>query len=341
MKFKCVLVSGVVFVAALTIGVTPAVAQDIQERVIRLGDLNFPGSPIYIGAQKFVELVDKKSGGKLKIKYFPGSQLGNEMQQQSAMRGGTLEMFIGGTTSLVGIVKDFGLLDLPFIFDSIDTARAVVDGPFGTMLLNKLPEKGIIGLAYYENGFRNITNSKHPVTKLEDLNGIKLRVIANPVFINVFNSLGANPVPMAMSEVYTALETKAVDGQENSVSVIRAAKLYEVQKYLSLTNHCYNPNLVQVGKKFWDKLSSDEKKILQEAALESRGYQRTVSVAQSAEALDDMKEKGMQINDVSAAELERMRQKTATVTEKILSEYNQESVKLFLSEIDRLKKPVK
>ena len=338
MKFKRIVVSGMASIAALLVVIPSANAQEVKQRLIRMGDLNFPGNAIHMGATKFVELVEAKSGGKIKIRYFPSSQLGNEMQQQSALRGGLQEMFIGSTTSLVGTVKDFGLLDLPFVFDSVELARSVVDGPFGKMLLDKLVDKGIVGLTYYEFGFRNVTNSKRPVAKLEDFNGLKLRVIANPVFIDVFSALGANPVPMSMSEVYTTLETKAVDGQENSASVIRAAKLYEVQKYLSLTNHCYNPNILQVGKKFWDTLSPAEKKIFQEAATESRDYQRKVSVAQTTEALDDMKAKGMQINDIPAAEIEKMRQKTTPVKEKVLKEYNQESVNLFLSEIERLKK---
>ena len=337
MKLNQYFTIGIISVAALMTAVTPVLAEEVNERLIRLGDLNLPGNAGYLGAVKFVELVGAKSGGKLKIKYFPSSTLGNELQQQAALRGGTQEMFISAPSTLAGIVKDFGLLDLPFTFDSVEMARAVVDGPFGNLLLDKLAEKDIIGLAYWDFGFRNVTNNKRPVTKLEDFKGIKLRVMPNPVFIDTFSALGTNPIPMNMGEVYVGLESKTIDGQENSASVVRAAKLNEVQKYFSITNHCFNANLLQVGKKFWDKLTPTEKKILKEAALEARDYERKVSVEQTKQALDEMKAKGMQVNEVSAFELERMSQKTQPVKEKILKEYDKASVKLFLSEIERLK----
>lgn len=325
--------------AASFMAYAPAIrAQDVRERTIRLGHLNDPGNPISLGVAKFAELVSAKSGGKLKIREFGVSQLGNEMQQQSAMMGGVQEMFVSAPTSLNGIVKEFGLLDLPYIFASREHATAVLDGPFGALLLSRLAQKGIVGLAYWDLGFRNLTNSRRPVAKLEDFNGLKLRVIGNAVYLETFRTLGANPVPMAMAEVYVALEQKVVDGQENPFAVIRSAKLYEVQKYLSVTNHTYTTNLLQVGKVFWDKLSPTEQGILRDAANESLAYQRQASISYGDKALEEIKAKGMLVNDVPAAERERMRQATLPVAEKFLAEYEAEAVKLFRSELERNRK---
>jgi tripartite ATP-independent transporter DctP family solute receptor len=314
----------------------PGSAQDIQERTIRWGHLNNTDHPVSKGVQKFTEIVAAKSGGKLKIKEFPANQLGTEQQQQSALRGGTQEMQSPATTSLVGIVKDFGLVDFPFIVSTPQQADALLDGPLGTALLAKLPEKDLIGLGYWDLGFRNVTNSKRPITKGEDLSGIKIRVIPNPVYLETFKTFGANPVPLSFSELYTALETGAVDGQENPFSVILSNKFNEVQKYLSVTNHTYSTNIILVSKKFWDKLSPTEQKILQEAAIEARDYQRKVSREQAQQAIADLRAKGMQVNEIPQAELARMREKTKPIAEKFSAEYDPALVKLFNSELDRV-----
>jgi tripartite ATP-independent transporter DctP family solute receptor len=148
---------------------------------------------------------------------------------------------------------------------------------WGKKLLDKLPEKNLIGLAYMEQGYRSISNSKRPIVKLEDIQGLKIRTIQNPLYIDMLNALGANAVPMPFPELYTALETKTVDGQENPFSTLEASKFYEVQKYMSTTRHIYNPQLLMVSKKFWDSLSAGEKKIIQDAAYEARDYQRKVA----------------------------------------------------------------
>ena len=251
--------------AVSSLGAGPSGAQDISDRVIRWGHLNNTDHPISLAVRKFTEVVAQKSGGKLKVREFPASQLGNELQQQSALRGGTQEVLSTSTGSLAGIVKEFGLLDFPFNVTTPEESDALVDGPFGTALLNKLLEKDLVGLVYWDLGFRKVTNSRRPITKIDDVAGLKLRVIPNPVFVETFKTLGANPVPMAFSEVYTALESKAIDGQENPLSVITSSKLYEVQKYVSGTNHAYTTPIVLLSKKFWDKLSPAEQKIMREA----------------------------------------------------------------------------
>jgi tripartite ATP-independent transporter DctP family solute receptor len=195
-------------------------AQDVQERVIKFGHLNNPDHPVSLGVKRFAELVAAKSGGKLKVQEYPSSTLGNELQQQSALQGGVQEMAAPATTSLAGIVKEFGLIDFPFAVSSFAQADALLDGPFGQALLARLPDKGLVSLGYWDLGFRNVTNSKRPITKPEDFDGLKLRVIPNPVFMETFKALKANPVPMPFAELYGALEARAVDGQENPFAVI-------------------------------------------------------------------------------------------------------------------------
>src|SRR5213078_5423720 len=260
--------------AALLAVAIPAKAQDVQERTIKFGHLNNADHPVSMGVRKFAELLAAKSGGKLKVQEFPSSQLGNELQQQSALQGGVQEMSAPATTSLAGIVKEFGLVDCPFSVANFAQADALLDGPLGQALIAKLPEKGLMALGYWDLGFRNVTNSKRPITKAEDLEGIKIRVIPNPVFLETFRAFKANPVPMPFAELYGALESKAVDGQENPFSVILSNKFFEVNKYVSATNHVYAANIMLVSKKFWDSLSPAEQKMMQDAANETRAYQR-------------------------------------------------------------------
>jgi tripartite ATP-independent transporter DctP family solute receptor len=313
-------------------------AQDIQERTIRFGHLNNPDHPVSFGVKRFAELLAKKTGGKFKVQEFPSNQLGNELQQQSALQGGVQEMSAPATTSLAGIVKEFGLVDFPFAVNNFAQADALLDGPFGQALIAKLPEKGLVALGYWDLGFRNVTNSKRPITKPEDLDGLKIRVIPNPVFLETFKAFKANPVPMPFAELYGALEAKAVDGQENPYAVILSNKMFEVQKYLSATNHVYAANIMLVSKKFWDRLSPAEQKIMHEAADEARGYQRQVSRAAAQKSVGDLQAKGMQINQIAPAEVARMKAIAKPVTDKFAASYDPAMVKLYNSELARVSK---
>src|SRR3954464_9858379 len=301
---------------------------DVQERVIKFGHLNNTDHPVSMGVKKFAELLAAKSGGKLKVQEFPASQLGNEMQQQSALQGGVQEMSAPATTLLAGIVKEFGLVDFPFAVANFAQADALLDGPLGQALIARLPEKGLIALGYWDLGFRNVTNSKRPIAKGEDLDGLKIRVIPNPVFLDTFKAFKANPVPMPFGELYGALESKAVDGQENPFAVILSNKFYEVQKFVSATNHVYAANIVLVSKRFWDKLSPAKQKIMNDAASEARGYQRQTSRAAAQKAVAELQSKGMQYNEVPAPEQARMRQTAKAVTDKFIGTYDPAIAKL-------------
>ena len=310
-----------------------ASAQDIKPRLIRFGYGLNEDSVQGRAARHLAQELEKLSGGKLKMKTFGSASLGPDEQMQSALVGGVQEMMVGSTAPLATMVKEFGVFDLPFLFNTDQEADAVLDGPLGERLLKKLEAKGLVGLVYWENGFRNLTNSKHPVVKAEDLEGIKLRVMQNQVALGVFNALGANAVPMPFSELFTALETRTVDGQENPVTTIQSSKFYEVQPYLTITRHVYTPWVVLASKKWWDTLSPDEQKLIRQAAVASRDFERKDSRADSTKAMETLKEHGMKINVVSEEEIARMREKVQPVVDKYTQELGPDLVKELQDEI--------
>lgn len=315
-----------------------ALAADIKERTLKFAFQNQKEHPQAQGAAKFAELVAAKSGGKIKVNLFPGGALGGDLQTVSALQGGTVELTVLNAGLLSGSVKEFAAVDLPFLFNSGAEADAVMDGPFGKRLLDKLPEKGLVGLGYWDLGFRNLTNSRRPVAKLEEIAGLKLRVLQSPIYIDLFNTLGANSTPMPFPELYSALEQKTVDGQENPVTVIASSKFYEVQKYLTLTRHTYNPQALIISKKFWDGLSADERKLIGEAAEEAKLFQRKVSRDQETSALESLKKGGMQVSEVAPAEMARLRDKVKPVVEKFSKEVGEATVKELYAEIAKARK---
>lgn len=325
-------------VAALTVFALGAAHAQVSERNFKLGIQNPKGHPLEVGAQKLAETVAAKSGGKMKIKVFSGGQLGGDAQTVSALQGGTIEMTILNSGILASQVKEFEVYDFPFMFANAKEADAIVDGAFGKNLHTKLEAKNIVGLGYWELGFRNITNGRRPITKVEDIAGLKLRVIPNPINLDWVKALGANPVPLAFPELYTALEQKAVDGQENPVTVINANKFNEVQKYLTLTRHQYNPQSVIISKKIWDGLSADEKKILSESVTEVAKFQRNLAREQEAIALDALKKAGMDIGELPAAELAKLREKIAPVIAKHSAGATAEAVAALQAELAKLRK---
>jgi len=287
-----------------------------QEHTFKFALQNPKGHPLEQGAAKFAELVAAKSGGKMKVNVFPGGTLGGDAANVSALQGGTVEFVMLNSGILAQQVKDFEVYDFPFMFANAKEADAIVDGPFGQKLHAKLADKGIIGLAYTELGFRNLTNSKRPINTVEDMAGLKLRVIPNAINVDWVKAVGANPTPMAFPEVYAGMEQKAIDGQENPLSVILANKFYEVQKNLAITNHQYNPQSLIFSKKIWDTLQPAERKVLQDAATEAALYQRKVNRDAAATQLAELKKNGMQVTELSAAEQAKLRDKFKPVIDK-------------------------
>jgi tripartite ATP-independent transporter DctP family solute receptor len=312
-------------------------AADIKPRLIRFGYGLNEQSNQGRAVKVFAEQVEKGSGGKMKVRAIGAAALGSDVQMQQALIGGAQEMMVGSTATLVGITKEMALWDTPFLVSNTKEADALLDGPIGQKVMDKLRDKGLVGLVYWENGFRNLTNSKHPVTKMEDLQGIKLRVMQNNVYLDSFKTLGANAIPLPFSELFSALETKTVDGEENPYNTILSSKFYEVQKYVSVTNHVYSPWIVLVSKKWWDGLSKDEQKVLADAAKASRDFERKDTREEAAKALAELKAKGMQINEVPAAEVARMRDKLSQINAGIAADVGQDLWKDTQAELAKLR----
>jgi tripartite ATP-independent transporter DctP family solute receptor len=272
------------------------------------------------------EVLNAKTGGKIKINAFWGGAAGGDLPATQALRAGTQEMVCTSSSPLVGIIKELGVFDLPFLFANEKEADAVLDGPAGQYFNKKLEAAGLVNLAYWENGFRNLTNSKRAVAKVEDFDGVKVRVMQNAIFLDTFKTLGSNPTPMAFGEVFTALETKAIDGQENPFSTIETAKLYEVQKYLSVTRHAYSPFFVLYSKKLWDQLNPQEQAALREAALAGQTVQRDASRAQDEKSLAMLKTRGMVVSEFSPAEKARIVAKLKPIYDKHVPNIGMEAV---------------
>ena len=303
---------------------------------VPLGDAEPGRPPERQGAKKFAEIVAQKSGGKMQVKLFPGGVLGGDVQGCPRCRAARIEMTSMNTGILQGQSRNSRSSTSHSCSTTPKEADAVVDGPIGKALADKLPEKGLVGLAYWDLGFRNVTNSKRPDHDGRRLAGLKIRVIQSPIYIDTFNALGANAVPMPFAEVYTALEQKTVDGQENPFTVIAANKFNEVQKYLTVTRHIYNPQSILISKKTWDRLNEDEQKVLLDAAKEAQAYQRKVSRDAQDVALANLK-KTMEYSELPPAELAKIRTKLKPVIDKYSANVGADFAKQVFTEIEKVR----
>jgi tripartite ATP-independent transporter DctP family solute receptor len=304
---------------ALVLACGSALAADIKERTLRFSYVQPKDSHMGYGVQKFAEVVSAKSGGKITVKGYSDGTLGGDLQVLSSLQGGTIEMTTMPPGLMVGQAKVFGIFDVHFLFNDFKEADAVLDGPVGRKFIERLPP-GVTGLAYWDHGFRNVSNSRRPVAKVEDMQGLKLRVVQAPLFIDSFNAMGANAVPLAFTELYAAMETRAVDGQDNPIAAFEKNKFHEVQKHLSTTRHVYQPLIVLIGKKAWDSMSADERQLLTEAAREVALDQRKVSRGMEAKAIESVKAHGVTVTEVSPQERARMRERIKPVTDKYMKE---------------------
>lgn len=312
-------------IALASVGLTHA--QDIKERTLKLG-LNGPeGHPAVAGMKKFADLVAARSGDKIKVKLFLGGTLGSDQAVTSSVQGGTIEMAVMNSGILASLSKDLAIFDFPFLFANEKESDAICDGPVGQKLHKELESKGVIGLAYWELGYRQITTSKRAINKVEDIDGLKLRVIPNPINVDWVKALGANPTPMPFPEVYGALEARAIDGQENPISVIASNRFWEVQKFVALTNHQYNPQSVIFSKKIWDSMSPAERKIIQDSAVEATKVQRDASRAAQAANLELLKKNGMTVTQLPPAEVAKLREKMQPVIEKYSSSVSESTLR--------------
>ena len=325
---------------ALAFAVTaaaPAFAQ-FNDRTIRVSNGVNADHPVGNGITAMQECLDEKSGGKLKLQAFWGGALGGDLQATQALRSGVQEAVVTSSSPLVGIEPALGVFDLPFLFANAQEAYQILDGEFGDMMNEKLEAAGLINLAYWENGFRNLSNSVRPVTKWEDFEGMKVRVMQNNIFLDTFQNLGANATPMAFGEVFSALETKAIDAQENPYVTIDTSKFFEVQNYITETNHAYTPFLFLFSKPIFDTYTPEEQAALRECAAVGRDLQRSVIGDLNKQSLEKIKAAGLQVNVLSEEEQQRIREKSMVVYEKHKDTIGADIVDAILAELAEIRK---
>ncbi|AYO29665.1 TRAP transporter substrate-binding protein [Biomaibacter acetigenes] len=259
--------------------------------------LSHTGNPQHFyqkGAEKFAELVNQKTNGQVKIEIYPSDSLAPQRESVEGAQLGTIDMVLTSTMELSNFEQSIGVFDLPFLFSSREKAYAVFDGPIGQKVSKTFENKGLVILAYWENGFRHITNNKKPINTPEDLKGMKIRVPESSVFIDTFKALGASPTPISFGELYSALQLGTVDGQENPLAHLINQKFYEVQKYCTLTGHFYTAEPLVISKMVWDKLTPDQQKAIKDAAIEAGKFERELSKEADDKYLQEAKDKGVQ-----------------------------------------------
>ena len=258
--------------AGLALGL--AAAAQAQTTVLKIGYATTKESHYGVGSTVFCDEIEKGTAGRYKCQQFPSSALGGEREQIEAVQLGTQDLTNTSTGPVGNFVPEVKIVDIPFLFRDYDHARKVMDGPIGQDILAKFPSKGIIALAWTENGFRHMTNSKRDIVKPSDAAGLKMRTMENKVHMEGYRTFGILPTPMAFPELFGALQQGTVDGQENPIPVILASKFSQVQKHLSLTGHVYSPALLLLSPKVWNKLSDADKKVFSDAAKKAGAAQR-------------------------------------------------------------------
>jgi len=253
------------------------------------------------GAAAFAKSIEASSNGQFKIQQFPNSALGGEREVIEGLQLGTIDLAIVSTGATLNFVPDTGVFDLPFLFRDLAHARKVLDGPIGQKMLAKFPSHGLIALAWGEQGFRHLTNNVRPVVEPADAKGLKIRTTENPIHIAAFRQLGVLATPMAWPEVATALQQGTIDGQENPLSVIVSAKLWQLQKYLSLTGHVYGPALVLMSPNVYNGLSAADKANFKQAAHLSAVAMREYVDNIEKSGVEEVKKHGMKVNKVDHA----------------------------------------
>lgn len=315
----------------------PALAE-FNSRTIKVSNGAPADHPVAAGVDAMSACLEAGSDGAMRLRGFYNGALGDDLDATQSVRSGSIEMVVAGADALAGIEPAMNVFGLPFLFSSNEEADAVLTGPFRDYLAERMPQHGLVLLSFWENGFRNTTNSKHPIETLEDFQDLNFRVMQNNIFLDTFRRLGANPVPMAFGEVFTALETGAVDGQENPLPLIEASKFNEVQDYLTLTRHAYSPTPVLFSKQIWDSYTPEEQVLLQTCAEEGRTAQLARSREAASEALETLKAEGMQVVEtLSEEEMARLREVIMPVYEANKSAIGEEPFDLVQDQLAALR----
>ena len=271
--------------------------QNVEPIVIRFGHIQNEQNAFHLAALQFKEYVEANAPVPTTVEIYPNGELGGERELAEALQLGSVELAIA-PGAIASFAPEMAVIGLPCMFSSRDQAYAVLDGSVGEKLAAGLPDKGLRLLSYWENGFRQITNSKHPINTPDDLKGIKIRTPENPVYINTFSAWGANVTAMAWSEVFTSLQMGAIDAQENALSIAVTNSLWEVQDYISLTNHVYEAAHLLMSESFWQSLSPEMQEVIQAGADYARDWERQYLIEKDEEYLDTLTSNGMKANEV-------------------------------------------
>jgi len=263
--------------------------------ILKCGTSTQPDHIYNKAVEKFADIVKEKTKGEIEVQLFPAAQLGSERDMVEGLQLGSLEMTLTSTGPLGNFVPQVKLFNLPFLFKDRKSCYNVLDGDIGTQIADRFPKVGLRSLGWFENGFRNITNSKVAIQKPEDVKGLKIRVMEDDVFILTMKALGASPLPMAFGELYTALEQKTVDAQENPLAVIHSSRFFEVQKYLAMTGHFYSPAMLLISEMTWQKLGKENQAIITAAATVAKEYERKLSMEADQNLEAALKKEGMTI----------------------------------------------
>ena len=291
---------------------------------IKMGYALSENSHYGAGAKAFDETLKAELGDAFTMQHFPNSGLGGEREVIEGIQIGTIDATIASSGTLSNFVPEVGVFDIPFLLRDLDHARRVLDGPIGQDMLAKFDDAGLHAIAWGEQGFRHITNSRGPVAAPEDLAGLKIRTMENPVHLKAFEALGAAPTPMAWPEVVPALQQGAIDGQENPLSVIVSSNLDEVQKYLSLDGHVYSPAIILVSKSLWDGLDDDQKAAFDKAGAAAVQAMRDYVDNVEAEGVATLRERGMEVNEVAAEDKKAFQDQLTDVYAEYETEFGKE-----------------
>jgi len=297
--------------AALALFASAAAQADAIK--LSLGHGAAPGNPRHEASMKFAELVKAKTAGRVEVQVSPSAQLGDDAAMVTQLRTGALDISANSQGAVAAVVPEFAAFGMPFLFSSLPQAWKLLDGPLGQELAGKASDKGMVVLGYWDNGIRHMSNSKHPIVKPEDLKGLKMRTPPDAVTVDIMQSLGAEAQQIKFAELYVALQQGVVDGQENPLMNIVASKLYEVQKFVSLTGHKYEMTPFLMSKKSWDKLSDADHKALMDAATEATAMQRKLSQEADEKLVAELKAKGVPVDVADKAAFEKA---TGTVDDK-------------------------
>jgi TRAP-type transport system periplasmic protein len=312
--FKFSTIRRAALVAALFGASTIVLAQSVTK--LTLGHGAAPGNPRHEASVKFADMVKTKSNGRIEVQVAPSAQLGDDAAMVTALRTGALDISANSQGAVANAVPEYAAYGMPFMFSSPAQAFKLLDGPLGKELAGKSAEKGMIVLGYWDNGIRHMTNSKRPITKVEDMAGLKMRTPPDAVLVDIMQALGAEAQQIKFAELYVALQQGVVDGQENPLVNIHSSKLYEVQKHLALTSHMFQMTPFVMSKRTWDRLAEADRKIVQDAAAEATALQRKLSQEADDKLLADLKSKGVLVTIVDKSAFAKA---TSKVDEKWLS----------------------